>query len=107
VRGETHAGEHEPIVDRTTFDKVQAKLAEHVRARRVRLDESPAILMGHIFDDRGNRMTPSHSNKDGVRYRSSAALPPEPRDGAVSVARDRPVSPKMAAESLASSNSKQ
>jgi site-specific DNA recombinase len=25
--------------------------------------------MGQIFDDRGNRMTPSHSNKDGVRYR--------------------------------------
>jgi hypothetical protein len=25
--------------------------------------------MGRIFDDRGNRMTPSHSNKDGIRYR--------------------------------------
>jgi hypothetical protein len=25
--------------------------------------------MGRIFDDRGNRMTPSHSNKGGVRYR--------------------------------------
>jgi hypothetical protein len=25
--------------------------------------------MGRIFDDRGNRMTPSHSNKNGVRYR--------------------------------------
>jgi site-specific DNA recombinase len=25
--------------------------------------------MGRIFDDRGNRMTPSHSNRDGVRYR--------------------------------------
>jgi len=25
--------------------------------------------MGRMFDDRGNRMTPSHSNKDGVRYR--------------------------------------
>jgi site-specific DNA recombinase len=35
----------------------------------VRLNDSPAILMGRIFDDRGNRMTPSHSNKDGVRYR--------------------------------------
>src|SRR5258708_8258380 len=30
---------------------------------------APAILMGRIFDDRGNRMTPSHSNKAGVRYR--------------------------------------
>jgi hypothetical protein len=68
-RGETHAGEHEPIIDRATFDAVQARLAEHVRARRVLLIESPAILMGRIFDDRGNRMTPSHSNKEGVRYR--------------------------------------
>ena len=68
-RGETHAGEHEPIVDRVIFDAVQAKLAEQVRARRVRMNGSPAILTGRIFDDRGNRMTPSHSNKDGVRYR--------------------------------------
>jgi site-specific DNA recombinase len=35
----------------------------------MRVNSSPAILMGRIFDDRGNRMTPSHSNKDGVRYR--------------------------------------
>jgi site-specific DNA recombinase len=68
-RGEIHAGEHEPIVDRSTFEAVQAKLAENVQARRMRLSNSPAILMGWIFDDRGNRMTPSHSNKDGVRYR--------------------------------------
>jgi site-specific DNA recombinase len=67
-RGEVYAGEHEPIIDRATFEAVQAKLAENVRARRVRVGNSPAILMGRIFDDRGNRMTPSHSNKDGVRY---------------------------------------
>jgi site-specific DNA recombinase len=68
-RGEIYAGEHEPIIDRSTFDAVQAKLEDNVRARTVRLSGSPAILMGRIFDDRGNRMTPSHSNKDGVRYR--------------------------------------
>jgi DNA invertase Pin-like site-specific DNA recombinase len=60
-RGETHPGEHRPIIDRPTFD--------NARARRVCVESSPAILMGRIFDDRGNRMTPSHSNKDGVRYR--------------------------------------
>jgi site-specific DNA recombinase len=59
-RGEIHAGEHEPILDRTMFDALQAKLAENVRARLVRIDRSPAILMGRIFDDRGNRTTPSH-----------------------------------------------
>jgi site-specific DNA recombinase len=68
-RGEVNAGEHQPIIDRPTFEAVQVKLAESVRTRRVRVSNSPAILMGRIFDDRGNRMTPSHSNKDGVRYR--------------------------------------
>jgi site-specific DNA recombinase len=68
-QGETHTGEQAPIIDRPTFEAVQAKLAENARARRVCVESSPAILMGRIFDDRGNRMTPSHSNKDGVRYR--------------------------------------
>jgi hypothetical protein len=68
-RGETHSGEHVSIIDRPTFEAVQVKLAENARARRVCVESSPAILMGRIFDDRGNRMTPSHSSKDGVRYR--------------------------------------
>jgi site-specific DNA recombinase len=68
-RGETHPGEHQPIIDRPTFDAVQAKLADSARIRRLCVESSPAILMGRLFDDRGNRMTPSHSNKDGVRYR--------------------------------------
>jgi DNA invertase Pin-like site-specific DNA recombinase len=66
-RGETHAGEHEPIVDRATFETVQAQLAENMRARRIRVEHSPAVLISRLFDDRGNRMTPTHSNKDGVR----------------------------------------
>ena len=36
----------------------------------MRLKGSPrALLIGRIFDDVGNRMTPSHSNKRGIRYR--------------------------------------
>src|SRR6266536_1528261 len=30
---------------------------------------SESLLLGLIFDDRGNRMTPSHSRKQGLRYR--------------------------------------
>jgi site-specific DNA recombinase len=73
-RGETHPGEHQAIIDRPTFDAVQTKLADNARARRVRVESSPAILMGRLFDDRGNRMTPSHSNKGGVRYRYYVSL---------------------------------
>jgi site-specific DNA recombinase len=68
-RGEVNHGEHEPVLDRALFEAVQAKLAGQAVARRNRLRGSPAILMGKIFDDRGNRMTPSHSNKHGVKYR--------------------------------------
>jgi site-specific DNA recombinase len=68
-RGEVHRGEHEPIVDRDLFAAVQEKLAGNAVARQVRLKGSPAILAGRIFDDRGNRMSPTHSNKLGVRYR--------------------------------------
>jgi site-specific DNA recombinase len=68
-RGEVNRGEHEPILDRELFEAVQAKLAANAVARQVRLRGSPAVLTGRIFDDRGNRMSPSHSNKLGVRYR--------------------------------------
>jgi site-specific DNA recombinase len=83
-RGEVHRGEHEPILDSTLFEAVQAKLAAQAVARRCRLRGSPALLTGRLFDDRGNRMSPTHANKGGVRYRyyvSQAVLqrkPPPP-----------------------------
>src|SRR5436309_664929 len=74
-RGEVHRGEHEPIVDRRLFDAVQAKLAANAIERRIRARGSPAILAGRIFDDRGNRMSPTHSSKRGVRYRYYVSQP--------------------------------
>jgi site-specific DNA recombinase len=68
-RGEVHRAEHEPILDPDLFAAVQAKLSANAVVRQVRLKGSPAILTGRIFDERGNRMSPTHSNKGGVRYR--------------------------------------
>jgi hypothetical protein len=68
-RGKVHRGQHEPIVDEALFEAVQAKLAAGAAARSLRLRGSPAILAGRIFDDRRNRMTPTHTNKKGARYR--------------------------------------
>jgi site-specific DNA recombinase len=51
------------------FDAVQAKLAASANARQLKLKASPSILAGRIFDERGNRMTPTHTNKQGARYR--------------------------------------
>jgi site-specific DNA recombinase len=67
--GEVYQGEQEPILDRALFDAVQTKLAAQAVARQNRLKGSPAILIGRIFDEQGNRMSPTHSNKQGVRYR--------------------------------------
>jgi site-specific DNA recombinase len=81
-RDKVHRGQHEPIVDEALFEAVQAKLAAGAAARSLRLRGSPAILAGRIFDDRGNRMTATHTNKKGARYRyyvSHALL--QKRDG--------------------------
>lgn len=71
-----HLGEHPPIIAKATFDAVQAKLAANSVTRKNRRSESGALLMGKLFDDRDNRMSPSYSTKKGVRYRFyvSAAL---------------------------------
>jgi site-specific DNA recombinase len=68
-RGKVHRGEHEPILSRDLFKAVQAKRAANAVDRQVRLRGSAAILTGRLFDDRGNRMSPTHTNKQGARYR--------------------------------------
>src|SRR5437870_1252997 len=83
-RGEVVGGDRPPFVERPVFSAVQAKLAAQARARRCRLRGSPALLSGRLFDNRGNRMSPTHANKGGARYRyyvSQAVLqnkPPPP-----------------------------
>ena len=80
-RGEVHRGDHAPILNRPLFEAVQAKLAVQTVARRCRLRGSPALLTGRLFDDRGHCMSPSHTNKGGVRYRyyvSQAVLQGKP-----------------------------
>jgi len=75
--GKWFKGEHEAIVDRETFDRVQQLLKSAATQRKVKRSESGASLMGKLYDDRGNLMSPSFSRKNGVRYRfyvSSALL---------------------------------
>jgi site-specific DNA recombinase len=73
--GETHhggkwfKGEHEAIVDRQTFERVQELLKSNAVKRKVKHSESGALLQGKLFDDKGNRMGPTFSSKNGVRYR--------------------------------------
>jgi site-specific DNA recombinase len=68
-RDESYPGEHAPIIDPRLFEAVQTKLTENRQARRLRRKSSNALLMGKLFDDRGNPMTPTYAIKKGVRYR--------------------------------------
>jgi DNA invertase Pin-like site-specific DNA recombinase len=75
-KGEILPSNHPPILNRDLFDAVQAKLAgqnnEPSPARRA---ASEAPLIGRIFDDRGNRMSPSHTRKRGITYRYYISAP--------------------------------
>src|SRR5262249_46742138 len=76
-KGEILRGEQIAIVDRQLFDAVQAKLDAQISGHKAARTNSEALLSGRIFDDRGNRMTPSHARKRGIKYRyyvSSALL---------------------------------
>jgi DNA invertase Pin-like site-specific DNA recombinase len=88
-KGELLKGEQPAIVDRDLFEAVQAKLSEQLNNHRTTRTKSAAMFTGRIFDDRGNRMSPSHARKAGVKYRyylSSAILNGVP-EGAGSIRR--------------------
>jgi hypothetical protein len=67
-RDKSYPGEHQPIIDQTLFDEVQAKLSGNRCGNRLRSQRSEALLLGRLFDDRGNKITPSYAIKKGVRY---------------------------------------
>jgi site-specific DNA recombinase len=67
--GKWFKGEHQAILDRQTFERVQDLLKSNRVTRRIKHSESGALLRGKLFDDKGNAMSPSFSSKNGVRYR--------------------------------------
>ena len=67
-KGIRYAGLHEPILDRPLWEAVQRQLRDQVRRSRPG-EAARSPLRGKIFDQAGNRLTPSHAVKDGRRYR--------------------------------------
>jgi len=68
-QGAVWPGQHEAIVDRSVFDRVQALLAANRPAARGRAThKGTAWLTGLVFDDAGFRMTPQRTSKrNGAR----------------------------------------
>lgn len=67
-KGAVYEGQHPAIIDAETWDAVQTKLARNVHERRsgIRV-AAPSLLAGLLHDERGNRLSPSHAVKKGVR----------------------------------------
>ena len=88
-KGQHYPGEHDPFVPRELFEAVQGELTAKAQGRgSVRVNRA-SLLMGRIFDDRGNRMTPTTAKKGGARYRyyTSCMLAQGRREEAGSVPR--------------------
>lgn len=66
--GESYPGDHDAIVDLELFNDVQAKLKAN-RNNHVRRAALPSLVAGKLCDADGNRIYPSHANKNGKRYR--------------------------------------
>ena len=69
-RGKAYPGEHPAIVPRELWEQVQDKLqSNRVERRNGTHAKNPSLLAGLLFDEHGQRMTPSHAAKQGKRYR--------------------------------------
>jgi site-specific DNA recombinase len=69
-KGNSYPGEHPAILEQPLWDEVQAVLAKNrvERATGVRI-KHPSLLAGLVFDEKGERLTPTHAVKKGTRYR--------------------------------------
>ena len=66
----SYPGEHQAIIEEALWDEVQRKLAANRFDRATGVNAAqPSLLAGLIYDDAGERMTPTHANKKGTRYR--------------------------------------
>jgi len=70
-RDKVHDGQHDPIIAPDRWDAIQLRLQG--KASRIRLRKTPrrvSLLCGKLFDETGDRLTPSHSRtKKGTRLR--------------------------------------
>jgi len=69
-RDQWYPGEHESIVPRALWERVQAQLNSNLRKRRNRVRErASSLLTGLVEDEHGTRYTPSFTVRRGRRYR--------------------------------------
>ena len=63
-------GQHPAIINQVLWDEVQARMSDNKQAFQQRPKvASDSLLTGIIFDSEGNRLSPSHSQKQSKRFR--------------------------------------
>ncbi|MEO7382531.1 MAG: recombinase family protein [Paracoccaceae bacterium] len=68
-KGEHYSGEHEAIIDREQYDRVQRMLTEQRNGNNANPKrKTGALLKGIAFDGNGRRLQPNFAIKKGLRY---------------------------------------
>lgn len=67
-RDQSYPGEHQAIISEDLFNAVQDTRKQNACDRRDGNEASGALLAGLLFDDKGNRMSPTHAQRRGLRY---------------------------------------
>lgn len=69
-RDRIYDGQHPAIIEPAVWDDVQKRMATaSVKGRGATNSARTSPLAGKLTDETGDRLTPSHANKKGVRYR--------------------------------------
>ena len=69
-KGQVFEGQHPAIIEPALWEQVQKRLAgEAQKARGTSRKAKQSLLAGKLFDETGDRLTPSHSRKNGKRLR--------------------------------------
>ncbi len=70
-KGKTYEGQHPAIIEPVRWQKIQEQLQDkspRCRGQKLR-KTSPSPLIGKLFDENEQRLSPSHTSKRGQRYR--------------------------------------
>ncbi|WP_170478242.1 recombinase family protein [Ruegeria arenilitoris] len=69
-KAQTYEGQHPAIIDPETWSRVQQLLMDGAaKERGTKQKAKRSLLAGKLFDETGDRLTPSHSRKNGKRLR--------------------------------------
>jgi hypothetical protein len=82
-KGNAYPGEHRAIIEKPLWESVHGALAQNRVERATGAHTNhPSLLTGLVFDQAGERLTPTHAVKKGTRYRyyvSTSLLTGTPR----------------------------